>query len=719
MSSRASRGAQQTGMNEGDNKEQEEQGLRDQIEALALQLVVGWPEAAEESGPTGPAPASVKPALVRIREQAAAAGRPALAGMAGTLVQTVEEIEGQEVLDCRALAQALEAGISQLQQALQREESAAPPSEPGQTASEWPPAGSLAQDAELLADFLVESREHLSTIETQLLALEQNPENPEALHAVFRAFHTLKGLAGFLEFTAIREVSHETETALDMARNGELSITPGLIDAVLAAGDYIRRWLGQLEAVTQGRAAGRAEPNRAVVDRIRMLARGTAAPGGPPETPTAADGTPPEGEATGASVEPPGQGEAAPPTHSEPRASQQTVKVDTAKLDYMVDMVGEMVIAQSLLRHDPSLNSIHSPRLMRNLSQLSRITSEVQKTAMALRMVPVSHLFQRTARVVRDLSRKSGKQVDLRFSGEETELDRTIIEELADPLMHMVRNALDHGIEPPEERARQGKDPTGRLDLGAGHQAGQILIEVSDDGRGLDREKILRKARARGLAAAGDALSDSEVFQLIFEPGFSTAEQVTEISGRGVGMDVVRKQLQKLRGRVEIQSTPGRGTRFLLRLPLTLAIIEGLVVLVGEERYIAPLFSVREMLRVGPGSITEVPGEGETVLVRGRLLPLVRLYRRFGVRPRTEDPCEGLLIVVENGDKSYCLFVDDLIGKQEVVIKSLGEMMKNTPGIAGGAILGDGRVGLILDVEALFGAKADAGGPTDGGFRRR
>ncbi len=710
-------------MNEGDNREQEGQGLRDQIETLALQLVVGWPEAAEESGPTGPRPASVKPALVRIREQAAATGRPALAGLAGTLAQTVEEIEGQEVLNYHALAQALEAGISQLQQALEHEEDAAPPTEPSQTASEWLPAGSLAQDAELLADFLVESREHLSTIETQLLALEQNPDNPEALHAVFRAFHTLKGLAGFLEFTAIREVSHQTETALEMARNGELSITPEVIDAVLAAGDYIRRWLSQLEAATQGRAVGAAEPNQVVVDRIRKVAHGGVAPGGPPEAPTAAGGTPPDAALPGASVEPPGQGqaagEAAPPAHNEPRGSQQTVKVDTAKLDYMVDMVGEMVIAQSMLRHDPSLNSIHSPRLMRNLSQLSRITSEVQKTAMAMRMVPVSHLFQRTARVVRDLSRKSGKRVDLRFSGEDTELDRTIIEELADPLMHMVRNALDHGIEPPEERARQGKDPTGRLDLGAGHQAGQILIEVSDDGRGLDREKILRKARERELAAAGDALSDSEVFQLIFEPGFSTAEQVTEISGRGVGMDVVRKQLQKLRGRVEIQSTPGRGTRFLLRLPLTLAIIEGLVVLVGEERYIAPLFSVREMLRPGPGSLTEVPGKGEMALVRGRLLPLVRLYRRFGVKPRTEDPCEGLLIVVENGNKSYCLFVDDLIGKQEVVIKSLGEMMKNTPGIAGGAILGDGRVGLILDVEALFGAKADGGGHTDSGFLRR
>ncbi|HSW51037.1 MAG TPA: chemotaxis protein CheA, partial [Bryobacteraceae bacterium] len=382
-------------------------------------------------------------------------------------------------------------------------------------------------------------------------------------------------------------------------------------------------------------------------------------------------------------------------------ADAASVRVETSKLDYLMDMVGELVIAQSLIRHNPRLAALQDSRLQGDVSQLARITGEVQRTTMSMRMLPIGQLFQRTARLVRDLSRKAAKQVELETSGEDTELDKSIAEELADPLMHMVRNSIDHGIESTEARAAAGKSPTARIRLAAYHQGGQIVVEISDDGRGLDRHKILAKAVEKGLAAGDAQLSEAEIFHLIFEPGFSTAAQVTDISGRGVGMDVVRRHVQKLRGRIDVQSKPGKGTTFLLKLPLTLAIIEGLVVVVGEYRYIIPIFAVREMFRPTPEALSTVQGREEMAMVRGRLLPVVRLHRRFGVRPRSEDPCEGLLAVAESEGKLFCVLVDDVVGKQEVVIKSLGESLKNIAGVAGGAILGDGRVGLILDMEGL------------------
>jgi len=269
----------------------------------------------------------------------------------------------------------------------------------------------------------------------------------------------------------------------------------------------------------------------------------------------------------------------------------------------------------------------------------------------------------------------------------------------------MVRNSVDHGIETPEERMKTGKPATAHVRLKAGHQAGQIVIQISDDGRGLNQAKILRKAIEKGLVSADAQPTESEIFNLIFHPGFSTADQITDVSGRGVGMDVVRKSVQKLRGRIDVSSRPGEGTTFLLKLPLTLAIIDGLVVGVGGQRYIVPIFAVREMLKPPEDSISTLQGRQEMAMVRGSLLPLVRLHQRFGVKPRFENPWDSLLIVSESGGRQFCLMVDELIGKQEVVIKSLGETMANIAGVAGGAILGDGRVGLILDLEGLFGAK--------------
>jgi two-component system chemotaxis sensor kinase CheA len=551
----------------------------------------------------------------------------------------------------------------------------------------------LAQDPELLADFIVEARDHLATAESHMLALEQEDNKPDAIHAIFRAYHTIKGLAGFLELAEIREVAHEIETILDCARNNRLTIDPVVTDAVLAGTDFLRRWLGFLEASPGAEPDGELRVIAPYIARLRALAPSETPSDVPAAVIASTDEIPPH------AIGEPRQAGAETKVATEKSNKSRAVKVDTDKLDYLVDMVGEMVIAQSLVRHDPAARA---PQIARNLAQLGRITDEVQRTAMAMRMIPLEGLFQRMSRLVRDLGRKSGKKAQLDLYGEDVELDRNIVEELGDPLMHMIRNAMDHGIEMPDAREAAGKPPVAKIELKAFHQAGQIVIQVSDDGRGLDESRIVAKARAKGILADGASLSEKEVINLIFEPGFSTAEQVSDISGRGVGMDVVRKQIQKLRGTIDVQSTAGRGTEFSLRLPLTMAIIDGLVVTVGAERFIVPIFSVKELLRPTPDMISTIEGNAEVVLVRNKLLPMVRLYQRFNMSSDVRDPSDGVLVISDGDGRPFAMLVDQVLGKQEVVIKNLGRLFQDVQGIAGGAILGDGRVGLIVDLQQVF-----------------
>jgi len=599
-------------------------------------------------------------------------------------------------------------GIVRLQQAIEEGAQAPAPAAAQPAPREPAPAApklsalQLAADPELLGDFLVESRDHLANIESQLLTLEQDPANTDAIHTIFRGFHTIKGLAGFLEFPAIQAVSHEVETLLDKARNGEMAITPAVVDVVLEGADYVKTDIHRIELAAAGQPVSDPADNRALLGRIAACMAGAVPPAQPPQQP--------KEEAHGTEVPMPGPLAPEPEAKLEPKKAstlERVIKVDTNKLDFLVDMIGELVIAQSMVRHDGNLNSISNPKLQRNLSQLARITGEVQKTAMALRMVPIGQLFQRSVRLVRDLARKAGKKAELELFGEETELDRTIVADLADPLMHMIRNSVDHGLELPDVREKNGKNPVGRVTLKAYHQASHIVIEVSDNGRGLDRQKILAKARERGLIQEGAQLTDKEICNLIFEPGFSTADKVSDISGRGVGMDVVRKQIMKMRGRIDIESEPGKGATFYLKLPLTLAIIDGLVVGVGEERYIVPIYVLKEMFRPKADAVFTIEGRREMILVRGTLLPVTRLYRTFGVEPRTTDISQSVVVVAESGERHFCVMVDEVIGKQEVVIKSLGETFKHIQGVAGGAILGDGRVGLILDMDGLFGGSSN------------
>ncbi len=560
--------------------------------------------------------------------------------------------------------------------------------------------GAFAQDPELMADFVTESGEHFAVIEEHLLLLEREPDAEESIHAVFRAFHTIKGLAGFLELQGVRNVAHEVETLLDKVRNKKMAITPKIVDLILESTDYLKDEVAAVHAVSNGLPAPAIRSNESVLRRLGKVLTSV----GPDEPAQAASGA----ARTVAADETAGESSGTKNMESEAtfvdrrKADKGSIRVETAKLDQLMDMVGEMVIAQTILGHNPTVKAARDARLEGDLSQLTRITGEVQRCAMIMRMTPISGLFQKTARLVRDLSRRAAKNVIFEMSGEQTELDKTIAEELSDPLLHMVRNALDHGIEGPAERIAAGKGAEAHLRLFAQHQAGQIVVGISDDGRGLDPAKILKKAVERGLVKADANPGDKEIYQLIFEPGFSTAEKITDISGRGVGMDVVRKHVEKLRGRIEITSAINVGTTFYLHLPLTLAVIEGLVVLVGESRYIIPIFSIHELMRPTAEILFTVKGRDEMVLIRGELLPMVRLHSRLGIVPKTMNPCEGLLIIAESGAKRFALFVDDLVGRQEVVIKSLGDTFKQNSSLAGCAVLGDGRVGLILDMAGLY-----------------
>lgn len=380
------------------------------------------------------------------------------------------------------------------------------------------------------------------------------------------------------------------------------------------------------------------------------------------------------------------------------RGESASIRVATEKIDAMIDLVGELVITQAMLQQQAArLDPVAAEALLQGLAQLDRHTRHLQEAVMSTRMLPVEAVFSRFPRVVHDLAARLGKQVRLQTFGESTELDKSVIEKIADPLTHLVRNSLDHGIETAEARQHAGKDPVGTLSLRASHQGGHIVIEVADDGAGLDRARILAKATERGIACDA-AMSDAEVWQLIFAPGFSTAEQVTDVSGRGVGMDVVKRNIESLGGRVELSSRPGQGTTVTIRLPLTLAIVDGMSVAVGDDIFILPLPAIVESLQPQESQLKRVAGQGQVARVRDEYLPLVALHDWFSLPARPRPAHEAILVIVEAEGRKLALLVDALVGQQQVVIKNLETHYKRVPGISGATILGDGRVALIADV---------------------
>jgi len=388
-------------------------------------------------------------------------------------------------------------------------------------------------------------------------------------------------------------------------------------------------------------------------------------------------------------------------THT-PSAESSSIRVSVEKVDQLINLVGELVITHAMIEQRAgSLDPMLHERLLNGISQLTRNTRDLQESVMSIRMMPMDFVFSRFPRMVRDLAAKLGKKVDFITSGAATELDKGLIERIVDPLTHLVRNSIDHGIEMPDVRRATGKTDAGRLFLSASHQGGNIVIEVSDDGGGLNRERILAKAQQNGLPVT-ENMPDADVWQLIFAPGFSTAEQVTDVSGRGVGMDVVKRNITAMGGTVDIRSAKGFGTTISISLPLTLAILDGMTIRSGEEIYILPLGFVIESLQPAPEDVKEISGKGRVVKVRGEYLPLIPLYQIFDITPRFTDPCQGILVIVETEGKKACLFVDELVGQQQVVVKNLESNYRKVAGISGATILGDGNVSLILDVAALI-----------------
>lgn len=633
-------------------------------------------------------------------------------------------------------------------------DAAAAPSEPTtERAADQPTP--LSADPDLLGGFVAESKDHLDEVDVQLLALESDPEQPEALNAVFRAFHTIKGVAGFLELTDIHKLAHEVETLLDQGRRGELVLTGPPLDVVFDATDVMKRMVdGVADALNHGTAPP-VETNLAeLINRVRSAASDSpaqspvdpviqaptqptpqgaatqdgavqdsdaASPGAAGHAPQDAQTatTPPVATAPTTAPNRPSSTDGAanrpredrpprapsdrkPPAQRTAHAVKETVKVDADRLDKLVETIGELVIAETMVSQSSRSDEVETVRVHKMLNQLDKITRELQELAMTLRMVPVRSTFQRMARLARDVAKRVDKRIEFVMTGEDTELDKTVVDAIADPLVHMVRNAVDHGLEPTlDDRRQAGKPDAGRVELRAFHKGGCIHIEIEDDGRGLDREVLLEKARSRGIVTDGDAMTDNEVFALIFEPGFSTAKTITDVSGRGVGLDVVKRNIEALRGKVEIRSELGRGSVFSIRLPLTLAIIEGMVVRVGDQRYIIPTLSIVRMIRPEQHDLSSVFGKGEMLRVGDRMTPLLRLDRMFGIDRKDDRDSSSSVVVVEDDGRLYSFVIDELLGQQQIVIKPLGKAFSGVPGLSGGAIMADGRVGLILDVAGL------------------
>jgi two-component system chemotaxis sensor kinase CheA len=602
----------------------------------------------------------------------------------------VEKLVLRDVQDAGASLAQVRSEVAELQ-AMLHEAGRSPPGTTGAVSAPSDGAERVIrdEDATMALEFVGEAIGHLEAIEASLLKLGIDPTDAGELNIVLRTFHTIKGMAGFLHLKQIGALAHATETLLDLCRKGKLRLVEGRLDVLLAARDMARQMVAAVETAAKQRG-----PVAGPEGLDRLLLRLEEAASGREMTPEA----PAEEE------------QPSPQSNSDPSAENGAafVRVATARLDTLIDAVGELVIAQSMVSQDLAGGAtLSDQRLSRNLAQLGKVTRGLQDLSTSLRMVPITGVFQKMARLARDVARKSGKDVEFTPIGGDTELDRNIVDAISDPLMHMVRNAIDHGLESTEERIAAGKALPGRLTLRAFHLSGNIVIEVADDGRGLDQQKILKKANAAGLVKEGQALTTQEIFQLIFHPGLTTAEQVTDLSGRGIGMDVVRKNVEALRGRIDIASTPGNGSTFTVRLPLTLAIIDGLIVKVGGHRYIIPVTGIERSLRPLATQLSTVAGRGEMCMVRQSLLPIVRLHRLFDIQPRCEDPTAALIVIIQDGLRRCCLLVDELVGRQQVVIKAVGREIGRPAGIAGCAILGDGNVGLILDVAGIIHTALD------------
>lgn len=602
---------------------------------------------------------------------------------------------------------------------------------------------------EILEDFLVEAFELVEQIDHDLVELESNPEDLELLNRIFRVAHTVKGSSSFLNFDVLTKLTHHMEDVLNKARHGELKITPDIMDVVLESIDRMKTLLNSIRDNGNDTAIGMdIDP---ICTRLTAISEGEAPVGNsapveekPVETPKEEPAQEPEVDVSqlsdseveaeierllkvrkaedqarraqkkkSATTPTPQKtdsgGEKKVPASSSGGGMDQTIRVEVKRLDHLMNLIGELVLGKNRLLkiYDDVEERYEGEKFLEELnqvvSQLSIITTDVQLAVMKTRMQPIAKVFNKFPRVVRDLSRELGKQIELEISGEETELDKSIVEEIGDPIMHMIRNSCDHGVEDPATRVANGKPEKGIVQLKAYNEGNHIVVEITDDGKGLDPNGLKAKAMEKNLITEreADQMTDKEAFALIFKPGFSTAAKVTNVSGRGVGMDVVKTNIEKLNGVIEIDSELGKGSTFKLKIPLTLAIIQSLLVGTQEEFYAIPLASVLETVRVPVDDIYTI--EGKNVLrLRDEVLSLVRLSDVFGVKQVLESGDQTYVVVIGVAESKLGIIVDTLVGQEEIVIKSMGEYLQNIQGIAGATIRGDGRVTLIIDVGAMM-----------------
>jgi len=565
---------------------------------------------------------------------------------------------------------------------------------------------------ELLTIYIEDARGHLEALDHCLLVLEREGFDAEAVAAVLGPLHTLKGNSGMMGFGSIKDYVHRMEDAFSAIAEGRLRLEPAVFDKLFAGASALR------DAVERA-AAGQGEVRdlRAEKARLEELIDGTAASAAQPAAqPGAAALAKPAPATADLATYETRVAEARRTTEQYVAARSSMVRVDFAQLDHLLNLVGELIIHRTklhelgrrLLEHLPEGDSA-GRELGDAVHQVAAVSTQLQETVMDIRMLPVRHVFERFPRMVRDLARSQGKEIELILEGQATRVDKAIIDEIGEPLVHLVRNAIDHGIEPPAARVAKGKTPTGTILLAAAQESNHVLITIMDDGAGIDVQRVRRKALERGLIKPDQALSDRDVVQLIFAQGFSTSDAVTEVSGRGVGMDVVLKAIERLNGLVEVETVPGVGSKFIIQLPLTLAIISTLIVDGAGASYAVPLSAVVESIKFEASEVHAINGR-DTLRIRDRLIPLVSLAEVFGV-PEASAGRQRYAVILGRGERRLGLVVDKLKGQQEVVIKALDATVSGASyGVAGATIMGDGRVVLILDVTGLFDARGRTGG---------
>lgn len=578
----------------------------------------------------------------------------------------------------------------------------------------------MLHDESIVQDFIAESNEHLSHVESQLLEIEADGANAntETVNALFRAVHSIKGAAGFLAFDTVSKLAHSLENVLDLVRNRELVPSAEIVDLLLRSCDRLKSLINDLAHSNQADVSSLVT----ALEGVASMSRNPRIEASTPPPAPVSDDSPLQAESLGPPVEAslpevldvsvPNAQPGAPTTaaaHEGPAAADANIRVSVGLLDRLMNLAGELVLSRNQLLQ--AVSSLGKPEVETISARLDQVTSELQEAVMQTRMQPLANVFGRFPRVVRDLTAKLGKQCELTITGKDVEVDKSIIEAIGDPLLHLVRNSLDHGVELPDLRVRQGKKPVGAIALEASHQAGRVLITVRDDGAGIDPAKLRAKAVSKGILSAEQAsvTSDEDAVNLIFHPGFSMAEVVTDVSGRGVGMDVVKSNITRLGGTVEVQSELGRGTTIQVKLPLTLAIIPSLIVHSGGAPFAISQSAIVELVRVGAADadkrISVIKGS-EVLKLRGRLLPLVRLCSVLaGKSQRAEgapsEPRNLDIIVVDAGVVRYGLIVDGLQDSEEIVVKPLGRHLKGSSCLAGATILGDGRVAFILDANGI------------------